>query len=135
MKLPTVVREVNFFVVVGLMATVTHYFAALAAQRFGGLGPIWSSVAGYLSSVGVSYVGNSLLTFRRPVMHGPQFARFAVISLAGLAINLSIIFVFTRFFGWPLKLALVPVVLVVPASTFLMAKFWAFRYPLAEPAA
>jgi hypothetical protein len=29
--------------------------------------------------------------------------------------------------GWPLWRALIPVVLIVPAATFVMSKFWAFR--------
>jgi putative flippase GtrA len=129
MKLPAVVREINVFAVVGVVATACHAGAALAAQHFLKLGPMSASLIGYVSSVGVSYLGNSLFTFRRPALHGPQFMRFAAISLAGLAINQSIVFVATHLFGWPLKLALVPVVLIVPGSTFLMSKFWAFRRP------
>ena len=50
---------------------------------------------GYAASVGVSYFGNSLFTFRRSALHGPQFVRFAVISLAGLAVNQATVFVCT----------------------------------------
>ena len=124
-------REINLFVLVGLCATACHYMAALGAHHFLGLGPMTATFAGYLSSVGVSYLGNSRLTFRRPALHGPQFARFATISLAGLAINQAIVFVCAHLWGWPLKLALVPVVIIVPAATFAMSKFWAFRAHLA----
>jgi putative flippase GtrA len=132
MKLPAVLREVNVFVLVGATATGCHYLTALAANRFLGLGAMAATLAGYLCSVGVSYLGNSLFTFRRPALHGPQFARFAAISLAGLAINQAIVFVASHLLGWPLWLALVPVVIVVPASTFTLAKFWAFRGPAAQ---
>jgi len=134
-KLPGVVREINIFAVVGVIATAGNYVAALAAQRFFGLGPLAAGFAGYASAVGVSYFGNALLTFRRPALHGPQFARFMAISLVGLAINLGLVFAGTRLLGWPLWRALIPVVLIVPAATFAMAKFWAFRAPAAEPAA
>jgi putative flippase GtrA len=126
-KLPAVVREINLFVVVGVTATAINYVGALSAQRLLGLGPLPAGVAGYLCSVGVSYFGNSLLTFRRPALHGPQFARFGAISLVGLAINLALVFVGAHVLGWPLWKAEIPVVLIVPASTFLMSKFWAFR--------
>ena len=126
-RLPPVLREVNWFVVIGLAATACHAGATLAAQRFLGLGPLGASGVGYLCSVGISYVGNSLLTFRSRVMHGPQFVRFLTISLAGLAVNAAIVFVCTHLLGWPLKLALIPVVIIVPGSTFVLAKFWAFR--------
>lgn len=127
MKLPAVVREINLFAVIGVTATAINYVAALAAQRLLHLGPLPAGVVGYAAAVGVSYFGNSLITFRRPALHGPQFARFAAISLVGLAINLALVFVGAHMLGWPLWKALIPVVLVVPASTFVMAKFWAFR--------
>lgn len=134
MRLPTVVREINVFVVVGVAATGCQVSVSLAAQRWLGLGPVLASLAGYIASVGVSYLGNSRFTFRRPALHGPQFARFATISLTGLGINLATVWVCTHTLGWPLWLAMVPVVLVVPASTFVMSKFWAFRAPAIEAA-
>jgi putative flippase GtrA len=134
MKLPAVVREINVFVLVGLAATACHAGTALLSQRFLGFGPMSATLAGYLVSVGISYFGNALITFRRPVLHGPQAAKFAAISLVGLAINQSVVFVFAHLLGWPLRLALIPVVTIVPASTFAMSKFWAFRTPELEPA-
>jgi putative flippase GtrA len=125
-------REVSLFVVVGLAATACNAVVAIAVQKLFGLAPLVASLVGYASAVGISYLGNSLLTFRRPVMHGPQFVRFAAISLAGFAINQTIVYVATAHFRWPLALAEIPVVLIVPPATFLMSKFWAFRAP--EPA-
>ena len=132
MKIPAVVREINLFAVVGVTSTAINYVAALAAQHLLGLAPLPAGVVGYAAAVGVSYFGNSLLTFRRPAIHGPQFARFAAISLVGLAINLGLVFAGAHLLGWPLWKALIPVVLIVPAATFVMSKFWAFAE--AEPA-
>ena len=129
-----VVREGGVFIVVGVVATACNYVAALAAQHWLGFGSLLAGLAGYASAVGVSYFGNALVTFRRPALHGPQFLRFMTISLAGLAINLALVFTGTRLFGWPLWRALIPVVLIVPAATFVMAKFWAFRAPAAAAA-
>jgi putative flippase GtrA len=135
MRLPPVIREINTFVVVGATATACQYAGSLAAQHWLGVGPILASLCGYALGVLVSYFGNSRFTFRRPALHGPQFVRFATISLTGLAINLTIVWVATHSLGWPLWLAMVPVVLLVPTATFVMSKFWAFRLPAAEPAA
>ena len=126
MKIPAVFREINVFALVGAASTGINYVAALAAQHLLGLAPVPSGVVGYIASVGLSYFGNSLLTFRRPAIHGPQFARFAAISLVGLAINLGLVFFGAHVMGWPLWEALIPVVLIVPAATFVMSKFWAF---------
>jgi putative flippase GtrA len=127
MKIPSVIREINVFAVVGATSTAINYVGALAAQHLLRLGPLPAGVVGYALAVGVSYFGNSLLTFRRPAIHGPQFARFAAISLVGLAINLGLVFFGAHVMGWPLWQALIPVVLIVPAATFVMSKFWAFR--------
>jgi putative flippase GtrA len=129
MRLPAVVRELNLFIVVGLAATACNYVAAIGAEHFGHLGPLASGFVGYLASVAISYFGNSLLTFRRPALRGPQIVRFMTISLAGLAINLGLVFVGTHLMGRPLRQAEIPVVILVPAATFVMAKFWAFRDP------
>lgn len=131
--MPTILREANLFILVGVTATACHVGATLGAQKLLELGPLEASLIGYLCSVSISYFGNAVLTFRRPVLHGPQFMRFMAISLTGLGINLSTVFVATHLMHWPLKLAMIPVVLLVPPSTFLMSKIWAFRDPLAAP--
>ena len=129
MKMPAVVRELNVFIVVGVAATACNYVAALAAQRFAHLGPLSAGRVGYLASVAISYFGNSVLTFRRPPLHGPQFVRFMTISLGGLALNLGLVFAGTHLMSRPLWQAEIPVAILVPAATFVMAKFWAFRAP------
>ena len=132
MRLPTVVREINLFVLVGVLATACQVGLSLAAQRFLGVEAMVASLIGYAGSVGVSYLGNSRFTFRRPALSGTQFAKFATISLTGLTLNLSVVFVCTHELGWALWMAMIPVVLVVPASTFVMSKFWAFRVAAPE---
>ncbi|MGH6956209.1 MAG: GtrA family protein [Caulobacteraceae bacterium] len=134
MRVTGLAREAPVFVVVGLAATACHYVTALAAHRFLGLEPMSATLCGYLASVGVSYLGNSRFTFRRPALHGPQFARFVSVSLAGLAVNEGVIFAASRIFGLPMREALIPVVIVVPAFTFVLSKFWAFRVAVAEGA-
>jgi putative flippase GtrA len=132
MRLPAVIREINVFVLVGVLATATQVGMSLAAQRWLGAEAMVASLIGYAGSVGVSYFGNSRFTFRRPALSGAQFAKFATISLAGLAINLAVVFVCTHGLGWALWMAMIPVVMVVPASTFVMSKFWAFRVAAPE---
>jgi putative flippase GtrA len=121
-------------VLVGATATGCHYLTALAAHDVLGVEPFWATFVGYACSVGVSYLGNALLTFRRPPLHGPQFLRFAAISLAGLTVNQSVVYLAGHILGWPFWAALIPVVVLVPAATFTLAKFWAFREPEAPAA-
>jgi len=132
MRLPPVIREINVFALVGVAATVCQVGVSIGAHALLGLPALAATVAGYGCAVGISYLGNSLLTFRRRALDGPQFVRFAVISASGLAVNLGVVWAATRGFGWSYPLAQVPVVLIVPASTFIMAKFWAFKAPSPE---
>ncbi len=106
MKLPTVIREINLFVVVGVAATACQVGVSLAAQRWLGLGPVLAEPGGLCRVRSASPISaTACLTFRRPALHGPQFARFATISLAGLAINLALVWSRTHTLGWPLWLA------------------------------
>ena len=75
--------------------------------------------------------GLAILETKRVLM-GLVMTGFAVISLAGFAINQTIVWFATAHLRWPLAMAEIPVVLIVPPATFLMSKFWAFRGP--EPA-
>jgi len=127
MKLPAVLREANVFAVVGVAATATQVGVSLAVHAWLRAPQLAATLVGYLCAVGISYLGNSVFTFRRRALHGPQFARFASISALGLLINLAIVYASTRLMGWSYALAQIPVVAIVPAATFLMSKFWAFR--------
>ena len=83
------VQQVPLFAVVGALATLTHVAAALAVRELAGFTPLQANFVGYLAAVGVSYLGNARLTFRRRALHGPQFAapggkaRLAVLGRPG----------------------------------------------------
>ena len=100
---------------------------SLAAQRWLGLGPVLSSLAGYIASVGVSYLGNSRLTFRRPALHGAQVRQVRDDFPDRPGAQPEPVFFCTHALAWPLWRAMIPVVLMVPPATFVMSKLWAFR--------
>ena len=114
MKLPTVIREINVFVVVGVAATACQVGVSLAAQRWLGLGPVLASLVGYAASVGVSYLGNSLLHLPPPgaARAAVRAVRDHLADRAGDQSGDGL--VGTHALGWPLWLAMVPVVMVVP---------------------
>lgn len=120
-------RQVPVFALVGLASTATHVGGALAAQVWLGLSPLASNFAGYLCALGVSYLGNARLTFRRPVARGGQALRFFLVSLAGLALGQGLTWALTGPAGWPFPAALAVVVLAVAALSFTLQRLWAFR--------
>ncbi|MBL8770517.1 MAG: GtrA family protein [Phenylobacterium sp.] len=120
------VHQVSLFAVVGAAATLIHVAAALTAREAAGLAPLQANLAGYLCAVGASYFGNAWLTFRRPVMHGPQFVRFLVVSLAGLALTQALTWLLVQRLGWPFWAGLAVVAVATPALSFILQRTWAF---------
>lgn len=120
-------RQVPLFALVGVAATLTHVVAALAARELAALSPLAANFVGYACAVGVSYLGNARFTFRRAVLHGPQFVRFVVVSLAGLALTQGLTWLLVERAGWPFWAGLAVVAAAVPALSFVMQRVWAFR--------
>ncbi len=120
------IRQAAAFAAVGVAATATHAAVALVAHGALGAGDFLANFLGYVGAVGVSYVGNARITFLRPVRHRGQMLRFAVVSLAGLALGQAIIWATTRKLGLPFPVALVPVVILVPVFSFGASRLWAF---------
>ncbi len=120
-------QQVPLFAVVGAAATLTHVAAALAARELAGLSPMQANFVGYICAVGVSYLGNARFTFRRAVLHGPQFARFVAVSLAGLALTQGLTWLLVEQLGWPFWAGLAVVAVAVPALSFVLQRLWAFR--------
>jgi len=121
------VQQVPLFAVVGALATLTHVACALAARELAGLTPLQANLVGYLAAVGVSYLGNARLTFRRRALHGPQFVRFAAVSLLGLALTQGLTWLLVERLGWPFWAGLAVVAVAVPALSFVLSRAWAFR--------
>lgn len=120
-------HQVPLFAIVGAAATLTHVVAALAARELAGLSPMGANLVGYLAAVGVSYLGNARFTFRRAVLHGPQFARFVVVSLLGLALTQGLTWLLVERLGWSFSAGLAVVAIAVPALSFVLQRLWAFR--------
>ena len=123
------VHQVPLFAVVGAAATLTHVAAALSAREAAGLEPLQANFVGYLMAVGVSYLGNARLTFRRRALHGPQFMRFIFVSLLGLALTHGLTWVLVQRLHWPFWAGLGVVAVAVPALSFGLSRVWAFRPP------
>jgi len=122
----TLVRQGGTFALVGLAATAVHALVALLAREELHATAMQATVSGYICAVGVSYLGNARYTFGRPALHGSQFLRFLVVSLAGLGANLGLTWLLATRLGWPFPAALAVIVVVIPSLSFAGSKLWAF---------
>jgi putative flippase GtrA len=122
-------RQGATFVLVGGAATSTHVVTALLAQHLLAVSPTTANLMGYSTAVLVSYLGNAGLTFGRQLLHGPQFLRFIVVSLAGLALSQSLTLLCVNLLHLPFAIALIPIVTLVPICSFVLSKVYAFADP------
>jgi putative flippase GtrA len=120
-------RQGLVFAIVGASATAVHAGVAFLAKQQLHMSAIEATTTAYCVAVGVSYFGNARFTFRRAVLHGPQMARFAVVSLSGLLLNLALTWLLVNRLGLPFWFGLGVVVVAIPALSFVASRLWAFR--------
>jgi putative flippase GtrA len=119
--------QVVRFGVVGVTATATHVGIVLALVETGLLTPFWANVVAFSAALFVSYLGNHKWTFELQGGHRRHFPRFITVAILGLAVNQGIFHVVVGVLQGDYRIALAIVVTVVPAITFVLNRFWAFR--------
>lgn len=120
-------KQLSRFGVVGLVATVVHVAVGLSLHNGVGMAPLWANLIAFCCAVGVSFLGQTRLTFPHATADGGAFLRFASVAITGLGANQVIVWVVTSALGGPYWLALAIIVATVPLLTFTLLKFWALR--------
>jgi putative flippase GtrA len=84
----TALRRIAFFIAVGCAAGAVHFGAVVLLVEWLGASPLLANVLGWLLAFGVSFTGQSRLTFRS---HGTHWTvalpRFFAVSLSGFVLN------------------------------------------------
>lgn len=123
-------RSAGRFALVGAAATATHALVAMTALRGLGLQPHLANVCGFLIAFAVSFYGHHVWSFahtREAGSAGRRMLRFLFVALAGFALNSGVLTGWLSLTDWPESLGLLISIAVVPAASFLLARFWAFR--------
>ena len=115
------------FLVVGGIATVSQYSVLVAAVQLFRAPPVPASGLGYLVGAVVNYQLNRRFTFRRDAAHSVALPRFMVIAAVGLAINQTLMHVFSTRLGWPYLLAQIAATILVVVWNFAGNSLWTFR--------
>lgn len=123
----TLVRQLFFFGVVGVLATATHYVVALFAHEYLSISLYLANLAGYLCAVMVSYHGHGKITFQHTMGHR-VFIRFAVMSVTTFVLSEVLLVVLEQYAGISHRFSLLAVVLSIPLLSFSLAKLWVFRH-------
>jgi putative flippase GtrA len=122
------IPRVTKFGVVGIMATLSYYFAALSLSVL--VSVFWANLVAYMIGMAVSYFGHHRFTFAAKtdaVPHRQAATRFAAASVAAFLSSQGILYLAIRFLRVPDWFALTLVVFTVPPLTFLLCQFWVFR--------
>lgn len=110
------------FAAVGGGATLVHVLVALSLNGLAQVAPLRANFLAFLVASCVSYAGNWFWTFDGSSRHVFSLPRFAALSLSCFALNQAIVYGVVETLGQPLWLAMVPVVVVVPAFGFWLSK-------------
>lgn len=126
MKATTV--RLAWFVAVGCAAAAVHFGVVVLLVEGRRLPPLAANVGGWLVAFVVSFLGQSLLTFRsRQAPWRQALPRFFMISLSAFAVNESAYAVLLRATGMRYDVLLALVLLAVAVVTYLLSSAWAFR--------
>jgi putative flippase GtrA len=121
-------RQLAVFGVVGVMATVTYYLAALGSHEGLGFNLYAANFIGYVCAGVMSYFGHGLLTFRVALNHG-MLRRFIVVTITTFFISEAILIGLEMILSLPHRMSLAVIVVTIPMISFLLHKLWVYRYP------
>ncbi|WP_339067424.1 GtrA family protein [Teredinibacter turnerae] len=124
--------QLAIFGVVGVSATLTHYFVALLSHERALLPLYFANILGYCAAVAISFFGHGKLTFRRELDLG-VFLRFVVVSITTLGVSELLLFIMETWLVLSHRISLAVVVCTIPVITFLLSKLWVFRKPAVQP--
>ena len=115
------------FIIVGGLATVVHFIAALSLYHGVGLTPLWSNFSAFFIAFSVTYLGNYFWAFESSTDHVAASIKSLMVSLTGLCVSPSIVWTLTEKAQLPFYLTLVVAIMLVPFITFSLNRYWVFK--------
>jgi len=116
------------FCIVGAVGAVIHLGLLYFLTEFVHIWYMISATLGFTAAVVNNFVWNKYWTFGDRAPEIPrQFASFFIISVVSLAVNLSVLYVLTEFFGIWYMVAQVVAILVALSNNYLGNKKFTFK--------
>lgn len=113
--------------VVGVLGTLVHIgVLAFVVEIFQG-NAMLGSIIGFLCALLISYLLNYYWTFESTHDHLSSFARYLIVSLVGLGLNTLLMYITVIVLGWWYIYGQLTVILVVPATNYVLNRLWTFR--------
>lgn len=118
--------EILRFGIVGVGATLTHLGLLRVGVEWFGASPVLANGLAFCVAVLVTYFGQSRWVFRS---HGHDIARlrkFLLSVCGGLFLNVGIMALTVQVLGLNYLVGFVSGLVIIPAVTFVINKFWVF---------
>lgn len=119
--------EVLRFAIVGIIATLTHFFVLTLGVEVVGMDPVPTNGVAFACAVCVTYLGQSLWVFRVRTHSLRQVQKFLFSAGAGFVANLALMALITGVLDLHYLIGFATVTVIVPLCTFLTNKFWVFK--------
>ena len=120
-------RSLIRFGMSGGLATLTHIAVFVALVEWFQMRPLFAAVPAFLAAVSVSYSLNYRWTFKAQGPHQVLLPRYVLVTLTGFLLNLLITYLFVDVMQLWYGYALMAIILIIPAATFLLSRFWVFQ--------
>lgn len=114
---------------VGLTATTIHAAILFFLVEKWGVGPVLASIPAFLTALVISFLINHHWTFVVKGGYGRYFSRYAAVSVAGLILNIAIMYGTVSLMHQSYLLGLAMVIVFVPLISFLLQRYWTFSNP------
>lgn len=118
--------------VVGGFGTVIHLVIIFLFVEYFKLTPIVSSVAGFFIVLVFSYFLNRFWTFQTKNTNRFQFIKYVIVSVIGLVINISIMYITIDILLWPYLLGAITMSFFVALTNFILNQVWTFNNKQAD---
>lgn len=122
-----ILRQILSFGLVGGASAATYAATQAGAIELARIPVLTAAVLAFIAGTLVSWIGNSLATFRVPLA-GRTAWRFALITGLGMGLNLGIVAA-VEAAGLHYGVGIILVLCTVPAFNFLGHRLWTFRKP------
>jgi putative flippase GtrA len=114
------------FFLVGVAATLSTYATLILLVEIWQVNAIVASVVGYIVGIAVNYKLNYRFTFRSSHHHRFLLPKFLVVMIAGLLLNIVIMFIGISWIGIHYALAQLAAVAIVLVWSFAANRLWVF---------
>ena len=119
--------QIARFLIVGSTAAAVHFCVVVFLVRVFGYAPLIANFGGFLVSFQVSYWGHRAWTFSDTnTPHCEAYPKLVAVQLVNFGLNESLYY-FLLSLHLPYELALLIVLAILPAFTFVTSKFWVFH--------